>query len=99
MRLTAAYLQVPPPQKAPMEYPGQLKQIERQHNHFYNPSIQQYPGPQSYMPPPGHPGHMYNNANMNHVSSSSLRRAWPAWGTRMTSTSTDQWPHFFGAGL
>eukprot|EP00116_Pleurobrachia_bachei_P018102 sb/3478364/ len=28
---------VPPPQKAPMEYPGQLKQIERQQNQFYNP--------------------------------------------------------------
>ena len=66
------FYQVPPPQKAPMEYPGQLKQIERQHNHFYNPSLQQYPGPQSYMPPPGHPGHMYNNPNINHVSSPSL---------------------------
>ena len=31
--------QVPPPQKPPLDYPAQQKQIERQQNHFYNPSM------------------------------------------------------------
>ena len=76
-------LQVPPPQKAPVDYPGQLKQIERQHNpSFYNPGMGAGPQGMGAGPPgPGGPGqypgsqnflpghHPHMNYNMPHVSS------------------------------